>query len=285
MVTVEKNAILREMISASRKAGKRIGFVPTMGYFHEGHLSLMRRAKQENDLVVVSLFVNPAQFGPKEDYQSYPRDLKRDQSMAAEAGTDLMFVPEVTEMYPPGFETFVEVTKVSQGLCGASRPGHFRGVATVVIKLFNIVDPDRAYFGEKDAQQLRVIRRMATDLNLKLEIVGCPIVRESDGLAMSSRNVYLSPEERRAALVLYQALCKAGKMIDGGVRGVKEIRAEMVGLIDREPLAQLDYLEILDSAGLVPLDKIAGEVLIALAVKFGKTRLIDNMVFEMPEKG
>lgn len=281
MVTIEKIKVLKEMIHTAKKAGKTVGFVPTMGYFHEGHLSLMRRAKAENDLVVVSLFVNPTQFGPKEDYQSYPRDLARDQSMAAEAGADLLFVPQVEEMYPKDFQSFVEVTGVSQGLCGASRPQHFRGVATVVMKLFNIVEPDRAYFGEKDAQQLRVIKRMVADLNLNLEVIGCPIVREHDGLAMSSRNVYLNPGERQAALVLYQALMKGKELIEGGERSVSKVRKELEDLIKKEQQANLDYLEIRESQNLTPVDTLSGEIIIALAVKIGKTRLIDNMVINI----
>lgn len=282
MVTVEKIKVLKEMLHAAKKAGKTVGFVPTMGYFHEGHLSLMRRAKAENDLVVVSLFVNPIQFGQKEDYRSYPRDLPRDRSLAETAGADLLFVPEVEEIYPKGFQSFVEVTVVSQGLCGASRPQHFRGVATVVMKLFNIVEPDRAYFGEKDAQQLRVIKRMVADLNLNLVVVGCPIVREQDGLAMSSRNVYLNPEERQAALVLYQALMKGKELIEGGERGFSKVQEELQDLIKKEPQASLDYLEIRESQDLTPVDTMSGEIIIALAVKIGKTRLIDNKVFNIP---
>jgi pantoate--beta-alanine ligase len=279
MITVAKIHELKGLIKTVRKQGKSIGFVPTMGYLHEGHLSLARRAKQENDLVVVSIFVNPIQFGPKEDFQSYPRDLKRDQELLEGAGVDVVFAPVKEEVYSSDFQTFVEVTGVSQGLCGRSRPGHFKGVTTVVAKLFNLVEPDRAYFGEKDAQQLRVIRQMTVDLSFNIEIVGCPIIRESDGLAMSSRNVYLNPDERRAALVLYRALQMAGKSIAEGVRDTGQLSAGMVSLIKAEPLAEIDYVEIVDSKTLAALNTVAGEVLIALAIRIGKTRLIDNMVF------
>ncbi|MCL6590327.1 MAG: pantoate--beta-alanine ligase [Firmicutes bacterium] len=281
MVTVTKIHELKGIIKTARKQGKIIGFVPTMGYLHEGHLSLARRAKQENDLVVVSIFVNPIQFGPKEDFQSYPRDLKRDQELLETAGVEVVFAPEQEEIFPSDFQTFVEVTNVSQGLCGRSRPGHFKGVATIVAKLFNIVEPDRAYFGEKDAQQLRVIRQMAADLNFNIEIAGCPIVRESDGLAMSSRNVYLNPDERQAALVLYRALQTAGKRINEGVRDAGLLVGEMVSMIQAEPLAEVDYVEIVDSKTLKHLQTITGEVLVALAVRIGKTRLIDNMLFRV----
>jgi pantoate--beta-alanine ligase len=280
MVTVKTIHDLQKLIREARAKGQTVGFVPTMGYFHEGHLSLIRRAKEENGLVVVSLFVNPIQFGPKEDLAAYPRDLKRDQELASGAGADIIFAPEDTEMYPTGYQTYVEVTEVSQGLCGATRPGHFRGVATVVLKLFNIVAADRAYFGEKDAQQLRVIRRMATDLNLPLEIIGCPIVREADGLAMSSRNVYLNPQERQAALVLYRALQTAKQLIDSGECDSKTIYRRMQDVFQAEPLAGVDYIEIVSSSTLKPLPRLTGEVLIAVAAKVGKTRLIDNMTFQ-----
>ncbi|HEX3046077.1 MAG TPA: pantoate--beta-alanine ligase [Bacillota bacterium] len=279
MITVTKIQELKTIIKTARSQGKMIGFVPTMGYLHEGHLSLARQAKRENDLVVVSIFVNPIQFGPKEDFQTYPRDLKRDQELLESVGVEVVFTPEKDEVYPANFQTLVEVTGVSQGLCGQSRPGHFKGVATVVAKLFNIVAPDRAYFGAKDAQQLRVIRQMTTDLNFNIEIISCPIIRESDGLAMSSRNVYLNPDERRAALVLYRALQTAEKKIAKGDREAGKLAEEMISLIQAEPLAVVDYVEIVDSKTLEPIKVIAGEVLIALAVRIGKTRLIDNMVF------
>jgi len=277
MITVETIPGLRQMVKAAVSKEKTVGFIPTMGYFHEGHLSLIRRAKEENDLVVVSLFVNPIQFGPKEDLESYPRDLRRDQELAAKAGADILFAPEAGEMYPPDYQTYVEVAEVSQGLCGASRPGHFRGVATVVLKLLNIVAADRAYFGEKDAQQLRVIRRMAIDLNLATEIIGCPIVREADGLAMSSRNVYLNTQERQAALVLYRALETAKQMIEAGERDTQTVDRVMRAVFGAEPLAKLDYIEIVNNKSLQPLPVLTDEILIAIAARVGKTRLIDNM--------
>lgn len=281
MVTIEKISELKKMVKQVQNKGQRVGIVPTMGYFHEGHLSLIRRARKENDLVVVSLFVNPIQFGPKEDLATYPRDLKHDRELAAGAGADILFTPEVAAMYPPNFQTYVEVTEVSQNLCGASRPGHFRGVATVVLKLFNIVKADRAYFGEKDAQQLRVIRRMATDLNLDIEIIGCPIVRESDGLAMSSRNVYLNDQERQAALVLQRALQTAKQLIENGERDSQVVNRRMQDVFGKEPLATIDYIEIVSGETLESLTVLTGEVLIAVAAKVGKTRLIDNMAIQI----
>lgn len=282
MLVIEKIQELRKTLTDLTKQGRKVGLVPTMGYLHEGHLSLIRRAKAENALVVVSIFVNPIQFGPNEDFQRYPRDLERDQVLAEAAGTDILFAPEVGEMYPEGYQTYVEVTGgVAQRMCGASRPGHFRGVATVVLKLFNIVEPDRAYFGEKDAQQLRVIRRMARDLNLKVEIIGCPIVREADGLALSSRNVYLNQAERKAALILYRTLSRAKELIEMGERDAAVLREQLVKMIEAEPLASLDYLEIADSESLEPVAMLTGEIIIALAVRIGTTRLIDNMVFRL----
>ncbi|NLY74327.1 MAG: pantoate--beta-alanine ligase [Firmicutes bacterium] len=282
MLVIEKIQELRKTLTGLANRDMKVGLVPTMGYLHEGHLSLIRRAKAENDLVVVSIFVNPAQFGPNEDFQRYPRDLERDQELAEAAGTDILFAPEVGEMYPEGYQTYVEVTGgVARRMCGASRPGHFRGVATVVLKLFNIVEPDRAYFGEKDAQQLRVIRRMARDLNLKVEIIGCPIVREADGLALSSRNVYLNQAERKAALILYRTLSRAKELIEIGERDAAVLREQLIKTIAAEPSASLDYLEIADSESLEPVAKLTGEIIIALAVRIGTTRLIDNMVFRL----
>ena len=284
MLIVTKIAALRQLVGKAREAGESIGLVPTMGYFHEGHLSLMRRAKAENGRVVVSLFVNPTQFGPQEDLAVYPRDLDRDREMAATTGADWLFVPETGEMYPESYQTFLEVTQVSQGLCGASRPGHFRGVATVVLKLFNIVQADRAYFGEKDAQQLRVVQRMAADLNLTVQVIGCPIIREADGLALSSRNLYLTPKERQAALVLVRTLREADKLIAGGERDSRSLKEQLLRVIAVEPLAQLDYLEIVTSRDLQPVSQLDGEILIALAVKIGRTRLIDNMVYQISDE-
>ncbi|MGQ9778496.1 MAG: pantoate--beta-alanine ligase [Bacillota bacterium] len=280
MKLVKTVAEVRTAVGEARRRGESIGFVPTMGYLHEGHLALVRRARAENGFVVVSIFVNPTQFGPHEDFARYPRDLPRDLELCHGAGVDLVFAPEAAEMYPPGFQTYVEVEELSRGLCGASRPGHFRGVATVVTKLFNIVGPDRAYFGEKDAQQLRVIKRLVADLNFPLEIVAVPTVREPDGLAMSSRNTYLSPQERQAALVLYRALSLAADLFTRGERRVGEILARMRELIAAEPLARIDYVAIVDDETLAPLEEIDRPVLVALAVFIGQTRLIDNIVLK-----
>jgi pantoate--beta-alanine ligase len=285
METVKKIGELKTALRAAKTAGKSIGFVPTMGYFHQGHLSLMQRARQENDVVVVSLFVNPTQFGAGEDLEKYPHDLGRDQAMAVTTGVDYLFCPEASAMYPRGFQTTVEVAQVAQGLCGASRPGHFRGVATVVLKLLQIVAPDRAYFGEKDAQQLRVIRQMVRDLNLDVSIVGCPIIRETDGLALSSRNVYLNPAERQAALVLNRSLTEAARLIQAGERESEPIIRAMLGMIRQEPLALLDYAVVASSDSLEPVQTLAGEIIIALAVTIGATRLIDNRVFQLGECG
>lgn len=257
------------------------GFVPTMGYLHEGHLSLVRRARAENDHVAVSIFVNPTQFGPHEDYNRYPRDLERDLRLLEPLGVDLVFAPSVEEMYPPGFQTWVIVEEVSRPLEGASRPGHFRGVATVVTKLFNIIQPDRAYFGQKDAQQTVVIRRMVQDLNIPVEIVVCPTVREPDGLAMSSRNTYLSPEERQAATVLFRALQAAKARYEAGEREAERLREAMREVIGAEPLARLDYVSVADPETLQELSRVEERALLSLAVYIGQTRLIDNIL--LPE--
>jgi pantoate--beta-alanine ligase len=254
------------------------GFVPTMGYLHEGHLSLVRRARAENDRVAVSIFVNPTQFGPHEDYARYPRDLERDLRLLEPLGVDLVFVPSVEEMYPPGFQTWVIVEEVSRPLEGASRPGHFRGVAMVVAKLFNILQPDRAYFGQKDAQQTVVIRRMVQDLNIPVEIVICPTVREPDGLAMSSRNTYLNPEERRAATVLFRALQAAKARYEAGERDAERLREAMREVIRAEPLARIDYVSVAHPETLQELERVEGPALLSLAVYIGTTRLIDNLM-------
>jgi pantoate--beta-alanine ligase len=254
------------------------GFVPTMGYLHEGHLSLVRRARAENDRVAVSIFVNPTQFGPHEDYTRYPRDLERDLRLLEPLGVDLVFVPSVEEMYPPGFQTWVIVEEVSRPLEGASRPGHFRGVATVVAKLFNILQPDRAYFGQKDAQQTVVIWRMVQDLNIPVEIVICPTVREPDGLAMSSRNTYLNPEERRAATVLFRALQAAKARYEAGERDAERLREAMREVIRAEPLARIDYVSVAHPETLQELERVEGPALLSLAVYIGTTRLIDNLM-------
>ena len=269
---------IREIISSWRREGLTVGFVPTMGYFHDGHLELMREAKKENDRVVVSLFVNPTQFGPNEDLKSYPKDANRDKLMAESVGVDAIFAPTTEEMYPEGYQTWVEVEKLSNGLCGAGRPGHFKGVTTVVTKLFMIVMPDRAYFGQKDAQQLRVIRRMVRDLNIPLEIKPIPIVREPDGLAMSSRNVYLTPPERKAALVLSRGLAVVEKMALSGEREVAQLRQKMLEILQAEPMAETEYLQFVDDENLEPVEQVQQPVLVALAVRIGKTRLIDNLV-------
>jgi len=255
-----------------------VGFVPTMGYLHEGHLVLVRRARAENPTVAVSIFVNPTQFGPKEDFAHYPRDPERDLALLEKEGTDIVFMPSAEEMYPPNFNSWVEVGKLAGKLEGAARPGHFRGVATVVAKLFNIVQPDRAYFGQKDAQQLLVIKKMASDLDMNLEIVAVPTVREPDGLAMSSRNTYLNAGERKQAAVLYQALTLAQKLYSGGEKDAKAIRKQMTALIQQQPLADIEYISIADAETLDELDELKPPALVSLAVRFGKTRLIDNVV-------
>jgi pantoate--beta-alanine ligase len=278
---------LREALEYMRQGGHTpIGFVPTMGYLHEGHASLLRRAGEMSNTVVMSIFVNPLQFGPNEDYDSYPRDEARDLELAEREGVDIVFIPSVEEMYPQPTRTTVSVSELTTRLCGASRPGHFNGVTTVVNKLFNIVQPDYAFFGLKDAQQVAVLRRMVSDLNMNVEIVPCPIIREGDGLALSSRNVFLSPEERSQALVLSRSLREAREAIEEGkVRTVAEVRELLTSVISSSPLAVIDYAEILTFPNLegleneVVLTDVDGEMIIALAVKFGRTRLIDNNVF------
>lgn len=261
--------------------GKIIGLVPTMGFLHEGHLSLMRRARAENDLLVISIFVNPTQFGPSEDYEAYPRDMERDSKLAEEVGVDVIFSPTPKDMYPHGYATFVNVERLTEKMCGLSRPGHFRGVTTVVAKLFNIIQPDKAYFGQKDAQQSAVIKRMVDDLNFDLEIVVMPTIREADGLAMSSRNKYLNPQEHTAALVLVNSLRMAENLIKSGLRDSAEVSRKMRKMIEAEPLAKIDYIAIVDAETLDDLDKIKRKVLIALAVFIGKTRLIDNTILSV----
>ena len=266
-----------EFKEARRKIQGTVGFVPTMGYLHEGHLFLARRAKAENDVSVVSIFVNPTQFGPKEDFARYPRDPERDLALLEKERTDLVLMPPVEEMYPPGISTWVDVEEVTKRLEGAARPGHFRGVATVVAKLFNIVEPAKAYFGQKDAQQVVVIQKMVTDLNMNLEVVVVPTQREPDGLAMSSRNVYLNPEERQAAVVLWRSMNLAQGLWQKGERDAEKLRNEMVALIKKEPLARIDYVSIADPRTLDELSQIKGTALVSMAVYVGKTRLIDNM--------
>ncbi len=255
-----------------------VGFVPTMGYLHEGHISLVKQARLENDISTVSIFVNPTQFGPNEDFKTYPRDINRDLKML-EPYTDIVFIPSDKEMYPEKYDTWVEVKGITEVLEGAIRPGHFKGVTTVVSKLFNIMQPDKAYFGQKDAQQVAVIKKMVKDLNMPLEIVVCPTVREPDGLAMSSRNTYLTPQQRKAAPVLYKALERARVMVmDEGERNVSVIRREMTELINKEPLANIEYISFADNETLKEVHQVKQSTLVSMAVKFGRTRLIDNIV-------
>ncbi len=278
MIVVESIA---EMKRVRREMKGAVGLVPTMGYLHEGHLELVRRAKSENPHAVVSIFVNPSQFGPSDDFASYPRDIPRDVAMLGTVGTDVVFIPPPSEVYPPHFNTWVDVEKVTERLEGASRPGHFRGVATVCNKLFNIVEPARAYFGQKDAQQCVVIRRMVTDLNMNLEVVIVPTVREPDGLAMSSRNTYLNPAERRAAAVLSRSLNEARDMWLKGERNAERIRRAMMELIQEEALVQrIDYISLANADTLEELDEVKPPVVISLAVKIGRPRLLDNIILE-----
>lgn len=272
---------VRRKVKEWRKQGLSVGLVPTMGYLHEGHKSLIDRAVAENDRVVVSDFVNPIQFGAGEDLATYPRDIEADKRLCGQAGAHLIFHPQPAEMYAPDFSTYVEMQEVSEGLCGKTRPTHFRGVCTVVCKLFHIVIPDRAYFGQKDAQQLAVIRRMVRDLDMDIQIVGCPIIREPDGLAKSSRNTYLNEEERKAALVLSKAVFHGQDMMEKGERDAGTILSSMKKLIEAEPLAKIDYVEMVDADTIAPLAKAQGRVLTAMAVYIGSTRLIDNFIMEV----
>jgi len=277
MEIIETIGQMKRIIRNLQQEGKKIGFVPTMGYLHEGHLSLVRACRRENDIAVVSIFVNPIQFGPQEDFDRYPRDLSRDQALLEKEKVDYLFYPSAQEMYPAGYRTYVEVTGLQDVLCGRSRPGHFRGVATVVLKLFNIVRPDVAYFGQKDAQQAVIIRRLVRDLNLDVEIRVMPIVRDGDGLALSSRNTYLSAEERKASLAIPRSLEVARRLMEEGERDASVIKARIEEIIKAEPLLRIDYIEIVDPEELQPIEKITDEALIALAVYCGETRLIDNL--------
>lgn len=272
---------VEEMVNKIRivkNEGKSIGFVPTMGFLHNGHRSLIDEARKNNEIVVVSVFVNPTQFGPTEDFEKYPKDEKMDSELCATAGCDYLFMPHQEEMYGKSYNTYIDVFGLSEGLCGSTRPGHFRGVCTVVLKLFNIVKPNKAYFGQKDAQQLAVIKRMVIDMNIDLEVIGCPIIREIDGLAISSRNTYLCAAERLQALVLSSSLKRAKELIVDGQIDVLTIREEMIKVINTAKDSLIDYIEFVDSKTLKPVMEIQGEVLVAIAVKIGKTRLIDNMV-------
>lgn len=272
VISIAEYKLWRRSITGS------VGFVPTMGYLHEGHLSLVRRSKKDNDFTVVSIYVNPTQFGPQEDFARYPRDLPRDLALLEKEGTDIVFAPKDEEMYPQGFSTWVNVERITDRLEGAFRPGHFRGVATVVAKLFNIIEPTRAYFGQKDAQQAVVIKRMVKDLNMNVEIIVMPTIREPNGLAMSSRNVYLNPQERKSALVLYRSLLLAQELYQKGERDAEKIRAAMRELIQKEPLAKIDYISIADPEELDELKVIDRPALVSLAVRIGTTRLIDNIL-------
>ncbi len=274
--TVEE---VRKYVNKWRKNGESVGLVPTMGYLHAGHQSLIKRSVEDNDRTVVSVFVNPIQFGPNEDLEAYPRDLDRDSLLCETTGADLIFNPEPSEMYKDGFVSFVDMDGLTNHLCGLSRPVHFRGVCTVCNKLFNIVCPDKAYFGQKDAQQLAVIKRMVKDLNMPLEIVGCPIVRETDGLAMSSRNTYMNVEERSAALILSKSIFMGQKLIEDGERNAQTVRAKMTEMLESEPMAEVEYVEVVNNLTMESIDTIDGEILVAIAVRINnKVRLIDNFM-------
>lgn len=275
---------VKENVNAWKKDGLTIGLVPTMGWLHEGHLSLIKTARENNDRVAVSIFVNPMQFGPNEDFESYPRDLNRDAKLCEEAGVDIIFAPEISEMYPDGFCSYIDMNGLTGGLCGKSRPIHFRGVQTVVNKLFNIVTPDNAYFGEKDAQQLAVIKRMVLDLNMNVKICGCPIIREADGLAKSSRNSYLSPEERAAAPIINKAMSAGKEMIKNGERDSAKVIKAISDIILSVGITKIDYVSIVDSLTLEPTEKIERDILCACAVYMGTSaRLIDNFSLEVKE--
>lgn len=271
---------VKGIVNEWKKQGLTVGLVPTMGFLHEGHRSLIKTSVQDNDKTVVSIFVNPIQFGKNEDLDAYPRDLKRDSALCERDGVDLIFNPEPEEMYPSDFFTYTDVEMLTNGLCGASRPGHFRGVCTIVSKLFHIVDPNRAYFGQKDAQQLAVIKKMVRDLNFDLEIIGCPTIRETDGLAKSSRNTYLNKEERSQAIIISQALKMAAEALEAGESDPLILRNKMIDMIESKPLAKIDYIEFVDWNILQPVKELKKPLLVAAAVKFGKTRLIDNFIWE-----
>ncbi|MDE5582944.1 MAG: pantoate--beta-alanine ligase [Ruminococcus sp.] len=280
MKTVKTITEVREQVRQWRKEGLTVGFVPTMGYLHEGHASLIDNSKRDNDRTVISVFVNPMQFAPTEDLESYPRDIEHDKALAESHGCDMIFNPEPEEMYSENFSSFVDMTVLTENLCGISRPIHFRGVCTVVNKLFNIVKPDKAYFGKKDAQQLAVIRHMVNDLNMDIEVIGCPIVRENDGLAKSSRNTYLNGEERQSALILSQALEFGKALIKSGEKNTAEIISAIENKIKTQPLARIDYVKIVDSETMQDIATLDRNALCAIAVYIGRTRLIDNFFTE-----
>lgn len=282
METVETVKALKKRVRAAKRNGQTVGFVPTMGFLHEGHLSLMRQARQETDVVVASIFVNPTQFGPNEDFEAYPRDMVKDAAMTAAAGVDYLFTPSVKEIYPNDFVTYVEVEgEITRKLCGRARSGHFKGVTTVVAKLFNIVAPDFAYFGKKDAQQVVVIDKMVRDLSMDVDIVPCPIIRDNDGLALSSRNTYLTPDLRKEATILSRSLFDVEKLIHKGERNALATQEYLVERINTAKNAEVEYVEVVDGRTLENIDRMSGDILIALAVKFGKTRLIDNLGMEL----
>ncbi len=272
---------VKAIVKGWRSEGLTVGLVPTMGFLHAGHQSLIAKSVEQNDRTVVSVFVNPIQFGPNEDLEAYPRDIKRDADLCEKTGADIIFNPEPEEMYKDGFVSFVDMNGLTNHLCGLSRPVHFRGVCTVCNKLFNIASPDRAYFGQKDAQQLAVIKRMVKDLNMNLEIVGCPIVREEDGLAMSSRNTYMNDEERKAALVLSKAIFLGQKMVQDGERSAEAVASKMRELISSEPMADIEYIEVVNNLTMESIEEIKGDILVAIAVKINnKVRLIDNFMMD-----
>lgn len=281
MKLIDSISRMSTLVKILKKEGKSVGFVPTMGYLHEGHMSLVKAARKHTDVVVMSIFVNPLQFAQGEDFEKYPRDFKHDEELAASAGVDVIFYPSVKEIYPEGYAAYVNVEGLTNALCGASRPGHFKGVTTIVAKLFNIVKPDIAYFGQKDAQQAIVIKKMARDLNMDIEIKVMPIIRETGGLAMSSRNVYLSEAERRDSLVLNQSLEKASSLVKAGERDPAKVARAIKELIQEKPLVKIDYVSIVDTKDLKKVSTISGEVLIALAAFVGKTRLIDNAIIKV----
>ena len=280
MLIFDQIEMVRKQVGDWKKAGLSVGLVPTMGYLHEGHKSLIDAARKDNDRVVVSIFVNPMQFGPNEDLASYPRDLEKDAALCKAAGVDLIFHPQPEEMYAPGFCSYVDMNGLTTQLCGKSRPIHFRGVQTVVLKLFHIVTPDRAYFGQKDAQQLAVVKRMVRDLNVGTEIIGCPIIREADGLAKSSRNTYLNKAERQAALVLSRSLNAGRALVENGETSAQAVRDAIINEIEKEPMAKIDYVDVVSFDTITPVETIQGSVLVAIAVFIGKTRLIDNFRVE-----
>ena len=280
MLIFDQIEMVRKQVGDWKKAGLSVGLVPTMGYLHEGHKSLIDAARKDNDRVVVSIFVNPMQFGPNEDLASYPRDLEKDAALCKAAGVDLIFHPQPEEMYAPGFCSYVDMNGLTTQLCGKSRPIHFRGVQTVVLKLFHIVTPDRAYFGQKDAQQLAVVKRMVRDLNVGTEIIGCPIIREADGLAKSSRNTYLNKAERQAALVLSRSLNAGRALVENGETSAQAVRDAIINEIEKEPMAKIDYVDVVSFDTITPVETIQGSVIVAIAVFIGKTRLIDNFMVE-----